>query len=888
MNRLVLLSSAAVCAMATPQWAFAQEDTSAAEQSALAEHAIIVTACRREEAIADVPIAISAFSGEQLENKNVFSVADLTKITPGLNISGGGSKTNPFVTIRGQSRGVTGNVSPGVLTYFNDIPLPTYGSLIQAYDMENIQVLKGPQGTLFGRNSIGGAILTYSKAPTHEFGGYVKGDIAGYSNEKFGGFKQIEGAINVPIIRDVLSIRGAAQIYHDDGPSTTYLVSPYTLDPVTRVASVGTLSRAKHDLDDFSGKSFRLSVLFEPTDWIRNVTVGDYSKIRGVNNGQFDRFWPNGFSSPTFGTFPPSLIFLPPATIQAALTNALGAQGAAIYAQNVGRLFQCGTSFLCDYRLFQTVADQDKRTQYVTADPWNNRVIVKGVTNTTTINVGDDHTLKNIFGYRETNNYGVGDNENSPLPIVDTSNQINLKQITEELQLAGSFFGNRLSYTVGAFYYKESPNGRGGNQGLEVNAFGGLSHNINVTYLTNESKALYGQVDYSLDDFIPGLTFTGGVRQTWDSSKGCAVGVTVSPFYPEALVVRSANSSLIPSEQDCEDNTITFPGMVASNAQVLPKVKFKKLTYTIGLNWKITEDVMIYGVKRRGYRGGNYNTPLIDPFVSGVQTFQPEVLDDYEIGTKLAWRAGQVRGTLNVAAFTGKDKGRQTQVGTSNLNAGTCIPEAIGSAGRAANCTTTARQANVYTVGTPGVLIRYPLATTVANSGDITIRGFELDGTITPVEGFTLGGGLAYVDTKVDKIAFDPNFLTLLRASNTGVPATIYVEQQPKWMANGNVSINIPGKVLGGDLSLNADVKYSDKFQLGTVFVHSYTTVDGRITLANIADSGVEVAIWGRNLLNEDYNYGTSASSPNSNGAQSFIHANPRTIGLSLRYNFGS
>src|SRR3546814_19951380 len=96
--------------------------------------------------------------------------------------------------------------------------------------------------------------------------------------------------------------------------------------------------------------------------------------------------------------------------------------------------------------------------------------------------------------------------------------------------------------------------------------------------------------------------------------------------------------------------------------------------------------------------------------------------------------------------------------------------------------------------------------------------------------GFTLGGGLAYVDTKVDKIAFDPNFLTLLRASNTGVPATIYVEQQPKWMANGNVSINIPGKVLGGDLSLNADVKYSDKFQLGTVFVHSYTTVDGRYT----------------------------------------------------------
>src|SRR3546814_353383 len=123
------------------------------------------------------------------------------------------------------------------------------------------------------------------------------------------------------------------------------------------------------------------------------------------------------------------------------------------------------------------------------------------------------------------------------------------------------------------------------------------------------------------------------------------------------MIVESANSDLIPSEQECRANSFTIPGAVSSNGQILPKVTFKKLTYTLGLNWKISDNVMVYGVKRRGYRGGNYNTPLVDPYFANFQTFQPEVLDDYEIGTKLSWTAGEVHGTMNFAAFTGKDKG---------------------------------------------------------------------------------------------------------------------------------------------------------------------------------------------------------------------------------------
>src|SRR5690606_6578136 len=122
----------------------------------------------------------------------------------------------------------------------------------------------------------------------------------------------------------------------------------------------------------------------------------------------------------------------------------------------------------------------------------------------------------------------------------------------------------------------------------------------------------------------------------------------------------------------------------------------------------------------------------------------------------------------------------------------------------------------------------------------------EIDGTITPVDGFTLGGGVSYVDSKVNRIGFDAGLTALLKAANVGIPSTIVVEQQPQWSANANVGIAIPTKVLGGDLSLNTDVKYSDKFQLSTVFVKSYITVDGRITLADIGESGIDVSVWGR------------------------------------------
>lgn len=876
MRNSKLFASAAIGAMLVSGTAYAQQaDTSAsaaaAESNASFTDAIIVTARRRAEDASRVPIAITAFSGEQLVAKGIQNSIDLVKITPGLNIAGGGTKANPFIVLRGQSKAVTGTGSPGVITYINDVPLPGYGSLIQTYDMENIQVLKGPQGTLFGRNSIGGALLTVTKAPSHELEGYVTGEIAQYN------FHQIEGAVNLPILKDKVALRLAAQIGHDDGATKTFAYSSptVTLNPdFTVTATPGQLIPNSHNVDEFNTKSFRASLLIEPTDWIRNVTVADYSELRGtpsnINAGVFN----NGYQGA-----PPALYFLPPSIIAGALTPVAGAFFANAYSQIVGSLAQCGTGINCDINIARAAVSNalKDRVAFVTQDPWEGRTTIKGISNTTTISLGENHQIKNIFAIRTTNSFSDTSLSGLAIPIINTASQTRLRQTTEELQFSGSFLNDDLKYTLGGLLYNEKPDGLGGYQALEVNAFFGLSHELSTTYLHNSSKAIYGQVDYSLDHLIPGLSLTAGARQTWDTQSACTVGQTISPFGPQmVLKSRDNQDGLIPSEADCR-NTAT---------NILPKAKFNKLTYTLGANWQLTSSAMVYVVHRRGYRAGGYNTPLFGPFLATVQTYQPETLTDFEVGTKLRWKAGEMHGSLELAAFTGKDKGTQLPINTSNLGgAGTCVPEATGTAGQA--CTTTAQQGGAFPVGTPGVLVPIAAATTTDNAAELTIRGIEAAATFSPIPAVTFSASAAYLDVNVDKIQLNTALAALLRAA--GRPATtIALQGQPTWTANGGITINAPGKVLGGDLSFSADYHYGGKFRQVDIDIPSTEQVDARLTLSDIGDSNLSAAIWVRNLTDHDNYQGGGATSPAGIGAQSYILAPPRTVGMSLTFRFGN
>lgn len=878
MNKVILLSSVAACLVFAPGSAFAQAgaaDAAAAEGDNSADSPeIIVTARRRAEEVSKVPIAITAFSGEQLQTRGFTNTLDLAKLTPGLNISGGGTLANPFIVLRGQSKAVTGTGAPGVLTYFNDVPLPNYGSLIQTYDMANVQVLKGPQGTLFGRNSIGGALLTNSQQPTYEFGGYVSGDVASFNTTR------AEGALNVPIIPEKVAVRIAGQFGYEGGPTKTIRFSPYTID-LSKIGTAGFVTPGQivpstRNTDEFRRQSFRASLLLEPTDWLKNVTVYDYSHIRGLQSSITQQF-------ASFNNGPTALYELPPAFIEGIIAppgsppQQVGF--ASLYANAViPALAQCASNQIqCNFNVAAAAfsASDGARVQYVQQDPWLSRTIVKGISNTTTITFGD-HSLKNIFGYRTTDSFSNTSLSGLPLQVINTASQTRLKQITEELQLSGSFFNNDLKYTIGGFYYNEKPNGLGGYQALEVNAFFGLSHALSTTYLHNTSKAIYGQFDYSLDKLVPGLSFTAGARQTWDTQSGCTTGLNVNPFGPAMLIVDADNQAgIVPSEAACRANS-AGAGVVS---QILPKAKFDKLTYTLAINWQVSPRTLIYATTRRGYRAGGYNTPIFDPYLASAQTYQPEELTDYEIGVKSRWQAGGVRGMVELAAFTGKDKANQLPINTANLTGGTCIPEALGTGGRTvANCTAG---------GVPGILVVHSSQTTTDNAGEITLRGFEFSGNVSPTPWLTIGGSVAYVETKVDKISLNPAIFNLLTRAGRFAPTTIVIQGQPKWTANANIMAEYPGKVLGGDLSLMLDYRHSDSYQQVEVRLPSKDQFDARLRLSDIGNTGLTASVYVLNLTNKKIVNGGGATSPSGLGVTSYIYAAPRTVGIQLLYKFG-
>ncbi|PZU14823.1 MAG: TonB-dependent receptor [Sphingobium sp.] len=213
---------------------------------------IIVTARRREESIQSVPVSVSALNAEGLRQRSVTQLNDIRFSVPGVFLLGAGSVENSTYTIRAQSRPTSGTGQPGVVTYFAEVPLPTTLSSAPTYDLANIQVLKGPQGTLFGRNTIGGAVLITPARAEYEFGGYAQATYGNYDAIS------VEGAVNIPIVADRVALRLATRIDRRDG---------YT-------KNLGTGG----DLDDLHSDSLRATLRLDPTDWLSNDFIVDYRK----------------------------------------------------------------------------------------------------------------------------------------------------------------------------------------------------------------------------------------------------------------------------------------------------------------------------------------------------------------------------------------------------------------------------------------------------------------------------------------------------------------------------------------------------------------------------------------------------------------------------------
>src|SRR5271154_2510156 len=437
------------------------------DSSASSLEEITVTARRKVESLQSAPVSVTAFTAESLRERSISTTQDLQMSTPGVYLSGSGGNENVVYQIRGQSKALSGPSSPAVVSYFAEVPDVTFGSSVPQYDISSIQVLKGPQGTLFGRNTTGGAVLYTPAAPTYDFGGEVSLIAGNYSDE------ETRAVLNLPLSDQTVAVRLAGDLHQRDG--------------YTQNLGVGGA------LDNIDSKAMRVSVLLDPMPGLKNVTIFDYYQ------------------------------------------NDYGGDGVNLLAVAPGEtlLAELGIQAAME----QQLALQQARGPYVVntdpADYTHNRR--EGVTNRTDFDLGS-FQLVNIFGYRLTHlSYFINvdgapaittDGTGAypagiPLIFIRGSLDSNVKQISDEFQIKGKLFDNKVDWLAGLFYLHDEPTGAQGNFVGFAQIVGTPTAGPGYNFLTDTSKAAFVHATYDLGDFVQGLAFEAGVRYTKDNITSC-------------------------------------------------------------------------------------------------------------------------------------------------------------------------------------------------------------------------------------------------------------------------------------------------------------------------------------------------------------------------------
>jgi iron complex outermembrane receptor protein len=587
----------------TPASAQAEQQGQAGPSQGPGLEEIVVTARRREEKLQSVPVAISAFSQETLKKNNIESVEDLQNLVPSLTVSSANRDT-VSLSIRGQGGFAPGG-SPSVTSYMNEVPTPIYG-LGSYYDLQSVEVLKGPQGTLFGQNSVGGAITLVSKRPTNNFGGYIATTFGNYND------KEVEGAINIPIVEDKLLFRVAGDMQLRDG---------YT----TLLGTVAEPNR-RWDLDNRQFFAERATLTARPTDDIQNDFIFDNylsnthgsSFILGAVNANYTLA---EIPIPPIGNVPltlangPGIAALEDPKTQIAtflqLLNTFKATGHASLSFFPG--------LVPAFEQQQALGIRQEIQGYV--DDPNYKTINQGFTDIFTYNVTDDVTFKNILAYRYTSTSARTNTTGGPFPILtypgNTLAPQQDEQYTEEPQFQGKSFNDKLTWTLGAYFQKDP------SQPFYVNleTIFGTDHIVSLQRM-EQTEAIYGQATYDLSDFVEGLKFTGGYRYTWDYR------------YLAAHNVTAAGCGYSGNPPNCQ-----LGGAGSWHAP----------TWTVDFDYQITPDTLAYVTSRRGYRSGGYNNFAAS--ASSNTSFNPEYVTDLELGLKSTFEVAGMHARTNIAAY---------------------------------------------------------------------------------------------------------------------------------------------------------------------------------------------------------------------------------------------
>ncbi len=561
--------------------AVAAEEAAAPVENSLEE--VIVTAQRRSESLERTPVAVTALSADALAKSVVHSEADLQTAVPGLIVKAGQSSNQINYSLRGQTVDAFSSSRPSVLPYVNEVQVGGTGSTA-FYDLQNVQVLKGPQGTLFGRNSTGGAVLLTTAKPTNEFGGYASVRVGNYS------LKQVEGALNMPIVPDKVLLRVSGYYEKSDGFQKNLYDGSRS----------GNVDR----------KNGRISLTLKPTDSVQNDLVIDYAKSGG-----------NNLSSVVYNTRavdPNNLPFVPTNLLYTpALDAVIGVPGAwAAYTAAHPNVDPDG--------LIAFTAKQQARGPFITSTDGLNfhRSEDWIVSNITTVDLNADLKLKNILGYVHRNTFDSSEFDGTPYGI-DTNGGKGrggpTRELSEELQLVGK--AGKLDYVTGVYFADEKIDTYSLSVIVELLPFIPATNQVNEGTTKSKTYAGYAQGTYDLGN---GLSATLGAR--YSSEKASFL------HSPADQYSQSPNPAYVNPLSDT----------------------FNKVSWTAGLQKQVNEDLMIYGTTRRSFRSGGFNffaPPLPGTGNQGGAEYEPETATDVELGAKFKGMIGGVPTRMNVAAY---------------------------------------------------------------------------------------------------------------------------------------------------------------------------------------------------------------------------------------------
>ena len=895
---------ASVCVIVMPAAAFAQEavqpsPTVPAEVSTDAADnggEIIVTATRRNQTLSNVPIAVSAVTQQSLQNSGANDIRALNQLAPSLLVSSTGNEANGSARIRGIGTvGDNPGLESSVAVFIDGVYRSRTGAgLNELGEIDRIEVLRGPQGTLFGRNASAGLINIITVAPSFDAGGNAEATYGNYNNIR------LQAGITGPIIADKLAARIDGVFAKRDG---------FYKDVIS--------GNRVNDRDRYF---VRGQLLFTPTPDVSLRLIGDYTH-RDENCCAAVYISTRETFDPTPGV--PGDYAVSP---QNRIVDILQSLGGVFPGNPYGR--QIAVTPNRSFR--NTTTDFGGSAQL----DWDLGAA----------------KLTSITAYREYKAGGAADIDYTNVDLTyradDGNNYRRFRTFTQELRLQGSLFDDRLDWLVGGFYSREklqvvdnakfgtqygafaacrvvanvSPSGALRNPAAPgclsgtgiatlngalgagaapiiagLNRLSTLNDLGDVRAVYNQDSENYAFFTHNIFKITDRLSLTVGARYTNESKTFDADfnnNNTVCPAQQAALGPLLANPGLAALAGGIITLSCTGNSSSALNALDLnSKLSESQWTGTGVLSWKPIDDLLVYASYAKGYKAGGFNLdrsdlgsalfPRTNANAENLK-FDPETVNSYEVGIKLR-RPGF---TLNVAAFRGEFKSFQL----NTFNGTVFVVQNINGCSNDLN-------------GTDSDASAATGACTGKTKAGVISQGVEIETTLRPVRDLTVSVGYTYSDTKYAKNlvgnsrgeALDPALFLLPGARMSNAPQHVVTSSLAYTPAIGDTGLSALFYVdsrLTSEYNTGSDL-FPEKAQDG------FVTVNARIGLRGKNEAWA-IEFWGQNIFNTQYQQvafntpfqgaGSVAQVQKFGGTanqlfSSFL-AEPRTYGLTVRTRF--